>query len=165
MLHSNLFVYLLKWRSPFIFITCYKQPRLQLRKKRWKIEYFHSHTLFYIAWSFCQLQGELFETIMCFRENEKEIKETGSFFFFVTYLTCNQLLRCKGDRFVYWLIQRDDEHNNRTIDLLYSTVYLWVVMCYVEMIKRQTSGFISTLHFFKFSDTKIVSCKKEGIAN
>lgn len=44
--------------------------------------------------------------------------------FFVTYLTCNQLLQCRSDRFVYWLIQRDDEHNNRTIDLLYSTVYL-----------------------------------------
>ena len=46
--------------------------------------------------------------------------------------------------FVYWLIQRDDEHN-RTIDVLYSTVYLWLVMCYVEMIKIQTSGLIICL--------------------
>lgn len=57
---------------------------------------------------------------MCFGERKK----MRSLAFFVTYLTCNQLLQCKSDRFVYWLIQRDDEHNNRTIDLLYSTVYL-----------------------------------------
>lgn len=88
-------------------------------------------------------------------------KENEQSCFFVTYLTCNQLLQCKGDRFVYWLIQRDDEHNNRTIDLLYSTVYLWVVMCYVEIIKRQTSSFIPYLHlsfilqsFFSFFSWK-----------
>lgn len=57
---------------------------------------------------------------ICFRERKKK----KNLCFFVTYLTCNQLLQCKSDRFVYWLIQRDDEHNNKPIDLLYSTVYL-----------------------------------------
>lgn len=32
--------------------------------------------------------------------------------FFVTQLTCGQLLHCKVDRFVYWLIQRDDITTN-----------------------------------------------------
>lgn len=39
---------------------------------------------------------------------------------FVTYLTFNQLLQCKADRLVYWLIQRDDEQHN----LLNNTAYL-----------------------------------------
>lgn len=58
----------------------------------------------------------------------------------------------KGERFVYWLIQRDDEHNNKTIDLMYSIVYLWVVLCYVETIKRQTYSFISPLPRFCLKD-------------
>lgn len=48
--------------------------------------------------------------MLCFGER----KRRRSLAFFVTYLTCNQLLQCRRDRFVYWLIQRDDEHNNRT---------------------------------------------------
>lgn len=43
---------------------------------------------------------------------------------FLSHLTFNQLLRCKGDTLVTWLIQREDEHNRtyctvqRIFDLL-----------------------------------------------
>lgn len=91
--------------------------------------------------------------------NKKENKQ--SCFFFVTYLTYCLLPQCKGERSVYWLIQRDDEHNNKTIDLLYSTVYLWVVLCYVETIKRQTRSFISCLLLFYFKDNAFVFLLKQ----
>jgi len=46
--------------------------------------------------------------------------------FFVTQLTCGQLLHCKVDRFVYWLIQRDDITTNL---FTYCTVHctIWLV--------------------------------------
>lgn len=50
-----------------------------------------------------------------YRENSRHgalqrKKQTGNVAFSVACLTSNQLLQCKGDRFVHWLIQRD-EHN------------------------------------------------------
>lgn len=86
-------------------------------------------------------------------QNKKENKQ--SCFFFVTYLTYCLLLQCKGERSVYWLIQRDDEHNNKTIDLLYSTVYLWVVLCYVETIKDKPAVSYPVCFFFTLKTTPL----------
>lgn len=109
----------------FIFITWFYIHLWNKRKKvkEYRIFAFTSLTIFYISYRENYI-NDVFHR-----------KKKRSLVFFVTFLTCNQLLQCKSDRFVYWLIQRDDEHNNRTIDLLYRTVYLWVVMCYVEVIK------------------------------
>lgn len=64
----------------------------------------------------------------------------------LTQFTCSQLQQCKVDRFVYWLIQRDDITTNV---FTYCTVHctIWL-MCYVKMIKRQTHGFIFPVSFF-----------------
>lgn len=52
-----------------------------------------------------------------YRENSRRASEEDrnrKRCFFCPISRIRQLLQCKGDRFVYWLIQRDDEHDNRT---------------------------------------------------
>lgn len=129
-MHSNLFVYLVKWHSPFIFMKCYYS--LLLEYTRWNTQIICIRCV--IKLKVYQLQQELKKW-----RGEKEERRV-LLFCYISHL------QCLIYRFVYWLIQRDDEHNNRTIDLLYSTVYLWLVMCYVEIIKKQTSGFIPSEH-------------------